>query len=111
MSEQIHWVEFDLLESFMRDVFIGLGVPQEDAAVSAEVLITSDKRGIDSHGISRMKPIYYDRINIGIQFPVAEFEILKETETTAVIDGHHGKSPSRTGGLLQPAPFSDGQGL
>jgi LDH2 family malate/lactate/ureidoglycolate dehydrogenase len=90
MSDQIYWVEFDLLERFMRDSFIGLGVPQEDAAVCAEVLITSDKRGIDSHGISRMKPIYYDRINLGIQQPVTQFEIVKETETTAVVDGHHG---------------------
>ncbi len=90
MSEQIYWVGFDLLERFMRDVFLGLGVPEDDAAVCAEVLITSDKRGIDSHGISRMKPIYYDRINLGIQQPVTQFEIIKETETTAVIDGHHG---------------------
>ena len=59
MSEQRYWVEFDLLEHFMRDIFIGLGVPKEDAEVCAEVLITSDKRGIDSHGISRMKPIYF----------------------------------------------------
>jgi len=90
-SEQaIHRVPFDTLEHFMRDVFIGLGVPPEEAAVCAEVLITADKRGIDSHGVSRMKPIYYDRIKDGIQFPVTHFEVIKETETTALIDGHDG---------------------
>ncbi|MCP4132803.1 MAG: Ldh family oxidoreductase [bacterium] len=90
MSEDTVWVPFDILERFMTDVFKGLGVPEEDAKICSEVLITSDKRGIDSHGINRLKPIYYNRIKAGIQFPEAEFEIIKEGPTTAVIDGHHG---------------------
>jgi L-2-hydroxycarboxylate dehydrogenase (NAD+) len=74
----------------MKDVFVGIGVPAEEAAVCADVLITADKRGIDSHGIGRCKTIYYDRIQDGIQFPITQFDIVKETETTAVIDGHDG---------------------
>ena len=84
------WVKFDVMERFMRDVFTGIGVPKADAAVCAEVLITADKLGIDSHGVSRLKPIYYDRIRQGIQRPLTKFEIVKETPTTAVIDGHNG---------------------
>ena len=84
------WVKFDVMERFMRDVFKGIGVPAADAAVCAEVLITADKLGIDSHGVSRLKPIYYDRIKQGIQLPKTKFEIVKETPTTAVIDGHNG---------------------
>ncbi|MDO4540515.1 MAG: Ldh family oxidoreductase [Syntrophomonadaceae bacterium] len=80
----------DELEQFMAAVFRGLGVPGEEAAVCAEVLIAADKLGIDSHGIGRLKPIYYDRIRIGIQNPVTQFEILREGPTTAVIDGHDG---------------------
>ncbi|HOQ11597.1 MAG: putative oxidoreductase YjmC [Spirochaetes bacterium ADurb.Bin218] len=90
MEEKIVWLDFELLENFMRDVFIKLGVPQEDAKICANVLIESDKRGIDSHGINRMKPIYYDRIKEGIQLPVTNFEIVKESPATAVIDGHNG---------------------
>ncbi|MDD5697720.1 MAG: Ldh family oxidoreductase [Victivallaceae bacterium] len=90
MAENIYRVSFDKLEAFMRDVFVGLGVPAADAAVCAEVLITADKRGIDSHGIGRLKPIYYDRIRLGIQNPVTNFEIVREGPTTAVIDGHNG---------------------
>ena len=89
-EEKVCWVGFDTLESFMVDVFKGLGVPEEDARICAEVLITSDKRGIDSHGIGRLKHIYYDRIKIGIQEPVTQFEIIREGPTTAVVDGHHG---------------------
>ena len=84
------WVKFDYMRDFMRDVFTGLGVPPRDAAICADVLITADKLGIDSHGVSRLKPIYYDRIKQGIQLARARFEIVRQTPTTAVIDGHNG---------------------
>lgn len=91
MEDKIVWVPFDIMEEFMSDVFKGLGVPAEDADICANVLIAADKRGIDSHGINRMKPIYYDRIKAGgIQYPVTNFEIVREGMTTAVIDGHDG---------------------
>lgn len=90
MTENQWYIPFDVMERFMKDVFVAVGVPAEDAAVCADILITSDKRGIDSHGVGRLKPIYIDRIREGIQFPVTQFEVVKETETTAVIDGHDG---------------------
>lgn len=79
----------DVLESFMRDVFIKLGVPEAEAKTCAMILIASDLRGIESHGIQRMK-MYFDRIRAGMQFPLTEFEIVRESPTTAVIDGHNG---------------------
>ncbi len=84
------WVDFDFMEQFMVDVFTGVGVPLEDAKVCAEVLITSDKRGIDSHGVNRLKPMYYNRIKQGIQQPVTKFEVVREGPTTAVVDGNTG---------------------
>ncbi len=90
MAEDFVWVDFDLLERFMTDAFEAIGIPREDAAVCADVLITSDKRGIDSHGIGRFKRIYIDRINDGILNTKTNFEIVKEGPTTAVVDGHNG---------------------
>jgi len=85
------WIPFDQLEAFMVDVFQSIGVPQADAHICADVLINSDKRGIDSHGIGRLKPIYYDRIvEKKIQQPVTEIEIVRDKGATAVVDGHHG---------------------
>jgi len=84
------WIDFDTMERFMVDVFTGLGVPADDAEICADVLITADKRGIDSHGIGRLKTIYYDRIKDGIQYPVTQFEIVREKPATAVVDGHDG---------------------
>ncbi len=89
MAEEIQRVPVDVLRKFMVDVFKAQGVSDDDAAICAEVLITSDLRGIESHGIGRLK-YYYDRIQAGIQFPAAKMEIVKETETTALVDGHHG---------------------
>ena len=76
-TESICFIPFDTMESFMIEVFKGVGVPEEDAKICAKVLITADKRGIDSHGVGRLKPIYYDRIKEGIQNPVTDFEIVK----------------------------------
>lgn len=83
-------VDWNTLYSFVTDSFVGVGVPREDAEICADVLLTSDKRGIESHGVNRFKPVYIDRINAGIQNPVTNFEIVRETETTAVVDGHDG---------------------
>jgi LDH2 family malate/lactate/ureidoglycolate dehydrogenase len=75
----------------MVDVFKGIGVPETEARICADVLITADKRGIDSHGVGRLKPIYYDRIvRDKIQSPVTRLEIVRDTMATAVVDGHHG---------------------
>jgi len=84
------WVDFKTLKSFMIDVFKEVGVPENDAETCAEILITADKYGIDSHGVGRFKPIYIDRILAGIQQPKTQIEVIKETPTTAVLDGHHG---------------------
>ncbi len=83
-------VDWKTITNFVVDAFVGYGIPREDAEICADVLLESDKRGIESHGVNRFKPIYLDRIKAGIQNAVTEIEILKETPTTAVIDGHNG---------------------
>lgn len=83
-------VDWKTITNFVVDAFVGYGVPRADAEICADVLLESDKRGIESHGVNRFKPVYLDRILDGIQNPVTNFEIIKETPTTAVVDGHDG---------------------
>jgi len=83
-------VDWKTITNFVTDAFVGYGIPREDAEICADVLLEADKRGIESHGVNRFKPVYLDRIRDGIQNPVTNFEIIKETPTTAVIDGHDG---------------------
>ncbi len=84
------YISWDTIFSFMTDAFKAAGVPDGEAQICADVLCESDRRGIESHGCNRFKPIYIDRINDGILNPITEFEILKETPTTLVIDAHDG---------------------
>ncbi len=84
------YVPWDMMNSFMIDVFERYGVPHDDAAICADVLLESDRRGIESHGCNRFKPIYIDRIEKGTLLPKTEIEILKETPTTVVMDAHNG---------------------
>ena len=83
-------MDFATLERFMVDVLENSGVPHEDAVTCGKVLIEADRRGLDTHGIQRLKLIYYDRIKAGTLNPITNFEIVKETPTTAVVDGHNG---------------------
>ena len=84
------YVSWELMNKFLIDAFKGYGVPEEDAAICADVLLESDRRGIESHGCNRFKPIYIDRIVKGTLLPKTEIEIIKETPTTVVMDAHDG---------------------
>lgn len=84
------FISWQLSDDFMTAVFEKMGVPTEDARLCADVLLESDRRGIESHGCNRFKPIYIDRIKSGILNPVTKIDILKETPTTAVLDANDG---------------------
>ncbi len=79
----------DVLKDFMLEVFTRIGVPAADARICADILIASDLKGIESHGIGRLK-MYYDRIKAGIQQPVTQIDVIRDKYATAVWDGNHG---------------------
>ena len=57
------YISWQQAKNFMNEAFVAIGMPFEDAEVCTEILLESDRRGIDSHGVNRFKPIYIDRIN------------------------------------------------
>ncbi|MFP4499068.1 MAG: Ldh family oxidoreductase, partial [Vulcanimicrobiota bacterium] len=83
------FVPVDILKQFMLQAFSKSGVPEEDARIVTDVLISSDLRGIESHGVGRLK-MYLDRIKDKVQFPVTKFEIIREAPGTALVNGNHG---------------------
>jgi len=89
MSQTTMRVPVTTVRAFVKDVFISLGVPEKEAQICEDVLVSSDLRGIDSHGIGRLF-MYHERIREGVQHARTQFEVVKETETTATVDGHHG---------------------
>lgn len=87
-NEPIH-IPVPALTSFMVETLAAMGLPGEDAQITADVLITADLWGVKSHGVAHLK-MYYDRIQQGLQLPASCPDIVNETETTAVIDGNNG---------------------
>ena len=90
MAETRPYIPWDMIKNFMIDTFTAYGIPLEDAKICTDVLLESDRRGIESHGCNRFKPIYLDRIDAGILNPVTNYEVVKETPTTLVVDAHDG---------------------
>ncbi|MGI6071582.1 MAG: Ldh family oxidoreductase [Lachnospiraceae bacterium] len=84
------YISWEIMNNFMIDAFAAYGVPEEDAKICADVLLESDRRGIESHGCNRFKSIYIDRIVKGTLLARTDIEIIKETPATVVMDAHDG---------------------
>jgi LDH2 family malate/lactate/ureidoglycolate dehydrogenase len=79
----------EYLRNFTEHIFIGLGCSETDAKLAAEVLISADLRGIDSHGIARLNG-YVRLADLGRLNPKPSIQLVHETPSTAVIDGDAG---------------------
>ena len=74
----------------MQALFERMGMPAEDAAVCTDVLITSDLRGCESHGISNMVRRYVDMYAGGILNPTPNVRTLHESPVSATLDADRG---------------------
>ncbi len=90
MNKQYCCVSADILENFMEDALLSLGVKKEDAQICADVLISADKYGIESHGINRFKEKYYDQIKLGVRSTETNLKIIKDRPNFAIIDAQDG---------------------
>lgn len=80
----------DDLRDFMIRYFTALNVPDADAAVTADVLLSADLRGVDSHGIIRLYTYYGSRLRSGKMDPLTPYCLTHETPTTLNFDGGNG---------------------
>jgi LDH2 family malate/lactate/ureidoglycolate dehydrogenase len=77
------------LFEFTVRVFRHFGVPEDDARTAATVLQAADLRGIDSHGVARLHA-YFDMLTLGRIEPKAKVTIVRESPSTATVDGGNG---------------------
>ena len=82
-------VDAGTLQSFCTTVFEKLGVRPSDAAITSEILVSADLRGVDSHGVARL-PRYVHGLRDGVMLPVVDPQIVHETPTTATVDACDG---------------------
>jgi len=90
MSEEagvIVWA--DPLRDFCSRVFEKVDVPRDDAVVTADVLVAANLRGIDSHGVARLKR-YVDGLRDGVMLARPNIEVVHQTPSTALVDGGAG---------------------
>eukprot|EP01083_Nonionella_stella_P008144 23510_1 len=85
----ITYIPLKDLHDFETKMFMFCGVPQSDAIAAANVLCSADSRGIDSHGVARLQT-YFEKLVHKIINPSPNIKIIRETETTATIDGDGG---------------------
>ena len=77
------------LREFCERTFRHFGVPEADARSAAGVLIAADLRGVDSHGVARLHT-YFDMLELGRINPRCNPRVVRESPSTAVVDGDNG---------------------
>jgi LDH2 family malate/lactate/ureidoglycolate dehydrogenase len=77
------------LSAFCRHCFENLGLPAAHARLTADNLIFANVRGVDSHGVIRLK-IYADRLRVGGFKTKVRPKVISERPASALIDGRHG---------------------
>ena len=90
----------DELEKIATALLVEAGASEEESKVISRLSIGANLAGHDSHGIIQI-PTYIDRVNRGHIVPGAEYEVVKDTPTTTVVDGHWGFGYSVTERLMR----------
>ena len=89
MSEHVTRIAAGDLRNFVAKALVSQGVPDDDAARVAELMVEADLFGYDTHGVFRLRQ-YLARLRGGGCNPRAQIRIAHETAATAVIDGDNG---------------------
>src|ERR1700751_4301469 len=82
-------VDAATLERLTQDIFVSHGVPSEDAAWIATMLVRANLRGHDSHGVIRI-PQYVANLKRGTLNPGPKLHLVVDTPVIAVLDGDGG---------------------
>ena len=94
MTKQVK-VNTEILRKFTTNILKQI-IDEQDAEITANILLSADIRGIESHGVARLNR-YVKGLQDGIILPIATPEIIKETPVSIVADGK--------GGMGQPIAY------
>lgn len=88
-EELFQRVDAKKLERLVEQIYAGLGVPPEDAAIMGNALVDADLRGVHSHGC-RYLSVYAKGIRAGRINLHPELKLLRDDEATVLVDGDGG---------------------
>ncbi len=80
---------YEQLHSFTLGMLSKIGCSEKDAVTAADVLLSADLRGVDSHGVARLSG-YVRLWEKGRINPTPNVRVVHETPSTAVVDGDGG---------------------
>ncbi len=85
-------INHEKLIRFVSRSFEKLGVPASDAEIAANVLVASDLRGVDTHGVIRFNPHawYVKWLRDGAMTAKPNIRVVTETPSTALLDADNG---------------------
>jgi LDH2 family malate/lactate/ureidoglycolate dehydrogenase len=84
------FIQADVLHDFVTTLFTRAGLPAGHAADAADVLLYASRRGVDTHGVRNLKPIYFAQIAQSKAKLNPTFKIDYETPVSARVDGDEG---------------------
>jgi LDH2 family malate/lactate/ureidoglycolate dehydrogenase len=76
------------LRSYCIAILQNAGIPEDEAYILSDNLVSADLRGIPSHGVSKMS-IYMKSLELGLIRKKSDWKIVTETDNTMVIDGNN----------------------
>ena len=88
-EDAVH-VQADALRTTVTSIFEKVNVPPEDARLAADVLVTADLRGVETHGVSNMLRTYVAQYNRGEINDRPNWRVVRETASIANIDSDRG---------------------
>jgi len=79
-------VAHDRLFALTKAILMSAGVPEDDAEITSDCLVTSNLRGVDTHGVIRLR-LYVDRVRAGGNKAHPNIQVAREGAVTALLDG------------------------
>jgi len=89
MTSERRGIDPDKLTDFTIRVLNKAGISEGDAKIAAQILVATDLRGIDSHGVGHLA-MYARNIKAGRTNPDPKTGITSNAASTAVMDGDRG---------------------
>jgi LDH2 family malate/lactate/ureidoglycolate dehydrogenase len=77
------------LKKIAIDILKGLHASDEEATIAAEMMVQSDMRGIDTHGVYFLK-LVAERVDAHMVNIPTPLKVVSESETTTLFDGGNG---------------------
>ena len=79
----------DQLSKIAMKLFLAMGYDEKDAAYAADTLVETDRRGVDTHGMTRL-PFYHWSTTEGVINKNARLQILRDETPFHMVDADNG---------------------